>query len=145
MDEQEFDVSSIPPVEHDNSSIPFDDDKTGQKSPNSSHITHAPLDLGGGSFIEKKKPETNKPKLQYTTSTLGKQDTGQNKFASTERITGVRTFFTKLHAGALTFLDGQITDWLKDNPGIVIRRTNITVGEVAAKKTEPNLIITVWY
>lgn len=61
------------------------------------------------------------------------------------RITGCKTFFTKLHPGAIEFLDEQITGWLKDNPNLVIRHTNVTTGEVQAKKTEPNLIITVWY
>jgi hypothetical protein len=59
--------------------------------------------------------------------------------------TGVKTFFTKLHTGAIDFLDEQITNWLKQNPGIIIKQTNTTVGEVQGKKTEPNIIITVWY
>jgi len=65
--------------------------------------------------------------------------------SSAERITGVKTFFTKLHAGAIDFLNGQITKWLHDNPGVVIKRTNTVVGEIQAKKTEPNIIITIWY
>ncbi len=64
---------------------------------------------------------------------------------SGDRITGVKTFFTKLHPGAMEFLDEQINKWLKDNPGIVIKRTDTTTGEVQAKKSEPNIIITVWY
>jgi hypothetical protein len=64
---------------------------------------------------------------------------------SGERITGMKTFFAKLHAGSLTFLEEQIQGWLKDNPGITIKTTNVTTGEVAAKTTEPNLIIVVWY
>jgi len=67
------------------------------------------------------------------------------RVVSTDRITGVKTFFTKLHPGALQFLDEQITDWLKQNPGISIKRTDVTTGEVQAKKTEPNIIITIWY
>ncbi len=61
------------------------------------------------------------------------------------RITGVRTFFTKLHAGAINFLDEQMTEWLKKNPDIVVKRTNITTGPITGKKIEPNIIITVWY
>jgi len=61
------------------------------------------------------------------------------------RITGCKTFFTKLHAGAIEFLDEQITSWLRDNPNIVIKSTNVSVGEVAAKKTEPNILVVVWY
>ncbi len=65
--------------------------------------------------------------------------------SSPDRITGVKTFFTKLHAGAIEFLDGQITNWLKENPGISIKLTNTVTGEVQGKKTEPNIVITVWY
>jgi hypothetical protein len=61
------------------------------------------------------------------------------------RIEGVKTFFTKLHPGAIEFLDEQITRWLSENPQVDIKRTNVTVGEVQAKKTEPNILITVWY
>ncbi len=61
------------------------------------------------------------------------------------RITGVKTFFTKLHPGALEFMDEQIGGWLKEHPEIHIKHTNITTGEVQAKKTEPNIIITLWY
>ena len=45
----------------------------------------------------------------------------------------------------MTFLDEQITRWLAENPGIQIKQTNTATGEVEAKKTEPNIIITVWY
>ena len=62
-----------------------------------------------------------------------------------DRISGCKTFFTKLHAGAIEFLDEQITNWLRDNPEIVIKSTNVSVGEVAAKKTEPNILVVVWY
>ena len=62
-----------------------------------------------------------------------------------DRITGCKTFFTKLHPGAIDFLDEQIVQWLKDNPAVVIKMTNTTVGEVQGKKTEANILLTVWY
>ncbi|HSW02650.1 MAG TPA: hypothetical protein VLI39_20975 [Sedimentisphaerales bacterium] len=62
-----------------------------------------------------------------------------------DRITGCKTFFTKLHPGAIDFLDEQINLWLKDNPGVVIKLTNTTTGEVQGKKTEANILMTVWY
>jgi hypothetical protein len=61
------------------------------------------------------------------------------------RITGCKTFFTKLHPGAIKFLEEQITTWLKDNPTIIIKSTNVIMGEVQEKKTEPNIVIVVWY
>jgi len=62
-----------------------------------------------------------------------------------QRITGLKTFYTKLHPGALDFIDEQIAEWLKANPSINIKQTNVTVGEVQSKKTEPNIIISIWY
>ena len=97
-------------------------------------VSHSPLNLGGGAVeapkIEIRKPAAKKP---------------APKAVSTDRITGVKTFFTKLHPGAIQFLDEQINDWLKQNPGVTIKRTNVTTGDVQSKKTEPNIIITVWY
>jgi hypothetical protein len=110
--------------------IPFDD-----SDPGKSGVSHAPLDLGGTSPVQIPKVEAPKP--------IAKKPVV--KTVPTDRIVGVKTFFTKLHPGALNFLDEQITRWLKENPGIKIKRTNITTGEVQAKKTEPNIIITVWY
>ncbi len=65
--------------------------------------------------------------------------------AAGDRITTCKTFFTKLHPGAILFLEGQINEWLKNNPGIVIKRTDVTVGEILEKKSEPSMIIVVWY
>ena len=114
--------------------IPLDDagaDETG--------ISHSPLDLGGSRTVEI--PKTEAPKQVVTTKPTPQAAT----MATGERITGVRTFFTKLHPGAISFLDEQITEWLKKNPDISIKQTNVTVGEIQAKKTEPNILITVWY
>jgi len=65
--------------------------------------------------------------------------------APTGRITSCKTFFTKLHPGAIEFLDEQISNWLRENPDVVVKSTNTIMGEVQAKKTEPNILITVWY
>jgi len=110
--------------------IPFDDSDQGDKG-----VSHAPLDLGGTAPVQIPKVEMPKPAAKKPTV----------KSASSDRIEGVKTFFTKLHPGALNFLDEQITRWLNENPDIQVKRTNITTGEVQAKKTEPNIIITVWY
>jgi len=110
--------------------IPFD---TIGKS--ESGVSHSPLDLGGTSPIHVPKIEAPKPIVKKPTEKVG----------STDRIVGVKTFFTKLHPGAMNFLDEQITKWLQENPDITIKRTNIVTGLMQAKKTEPNIIITVWY
>ena len=111
--------------------IPFDDSDARPAA----SISHSPLDLGAGSTTEATKIATPKPVEKKIT----------DKIASSDRITGIKTFFTKLHPGAMEFLDEQISNWLKQNPGITIKHTNIATGEVQAKKTEPNIIITVWY
>lgn len=113
-----------------NKPIPFDN-----SDPGGSGVSHAPLDLGGTNPVQI-------PKIEAPKSVVKKP---VEKAVSAARIAGVKTFFTKLHPGAMTFLDEQITRWLKENPGIQIKQTNVTTGEVQAKKTEPNIIITVWY
>lgn len=121
----------VPPDKDiDKPPIPFDDSDPVDKG-----VSHAPLDLGGTAPVQIPKVEMPKPVAKKPVV----------KTASSNRIEGVKTFFTKLHPGALNFLDEQITRWLSENPGIQIKRTNITTGEVQAKKTEPNIIITVWY
>ena len=124
-------LSNISPDNNDsNEPIPFDESE-------GTSISHAPLNLGGSDTAPLPTP-TSPP----ARTVVKKQE---QKVSSTDRITGVRTFFTKLHAGAIDFLSEQITEWLKKNPGIKIKQTNTTIGEIQAKKTEPNIIITVWY
>jgi hypothetical protein len=118
-----------------NNPIPLDDAGTGNTG-----VSHSPLDLGGSKPIEISKAQAPQPTAKTTS-----QPTAADAPAPMGRITSVRTFFTKLHPGAINFLDEQITEWLKKNPDIVIKQTNIVVGEIQAKKTEPNILITVWY
>jgi len=111
--------------------IPFDEAVASETG-----VSHSPLDLGGGSST------AQTPKIEAPKPFLKKP---AEKIVSTDRIAGVKTFFTKLHPGAMNFLDEQITNWLKENPDVKIKRTNVATGDVQAKKTEPNIIITVWY
>ncbi len=116
------DISAVTP---DSKPIPFDDETA------DTEVSHSPLNLGGGSAAEASELESTARPVK--------------KVVSSQRITGVKTFFTKLHAGALDFLDEQITNWLKNNPGITIKRINTVTGEIQGKKTEPNIIVTIWY
>ena len=118
-----------------NDPIPLDDAGTGNTG-----VSHTPLDLGGSKPVSINKAPAPKPTVKATS-----QPTITAAAAPMGRITGVRTFFTKLHPGAVNFLDEQIADWLKENPDIVIKSTNVTVGEIQAKKTEPNILVTIWY
>ncbi|MCP4611856.1 MAG: hypothetical protein GY845_24400 [Planctomycetes bacterium] len=116
--------------------IPLDDISIGGGG-----ISHAPLDLGGSSPVEMPKP-VEMPSIEVPKPAAQK---AVKKVTSSDRITSVKTFFTKLHPGAINFLDEQITKWLAENPEVVIKRTNIITGEIQAKKTDPNIIITVWF
>jgi len=142
-----FDLNNIPDDEDLSKPIPLDDDldkpiPLDDSGTSTTGVSHSPLNLGGPAAAEARAP-AEAPKIELPKPALTKP---QGKIASTEdRITGVRTFFTKLHPGAMQFLDEQIANWLKENPAVQIKLTNITVGEVQAKKTEPNIIITVWY
>jgi hypothetical protein len=108
--------------------IPFDDGLS---------VSHAPLDLGGGGISSSSANEASEDMPVI-------KDTGK-KVSWPDRITGVKNFYTKLHAGAIDFLDEQICKWLMDNPGVTVKRTNTVTGDIVGKKTEPNIIITVWY
>ncbi len=139
-----FDISNVPgnanlnqpiPLGEDlDKPIPFDDGTS------DAGVSHSPLSLGGSGTVEAPKKEM--PKIEAPKPALKKVE---QKIVSTNRITGVKTFFTKLHPGALDFLDEQITKWLRDNPAVNIKRTNTATGMLVGKKTEPNIIVTVWY
>ncbi len=114
--------------------IPFDNDDAGD-----SNVSHTPLNLGGTGTAKAPAGPTGPSVKPTTKAPMGKA------VSSSDRITGVKTFFTKLHPGAIEFLDEQITNWLKENPGITIKLTNTVTGEIQGKKTEPNIIVIVWY
>ena len=126
--------------------IPFDDGLDKQPplssgpASGSPGVSRAPLNLGGGGNTATPRPA---PKIATSTPITAGKPT--QRITSTERITGLKTFFTKLHPGAMEFLDDQVNTWLKENPDIHVKHTNITTGEVQAKKTEPNIIICLWY
>jgi len=128
-----------------NDPIPFDDGGAEAKG-----VSHAPLDLGGVSPAPASQSVAPKPVVRpsvppaaVTAKPVPVRPTAPA--ISAGRIQGVKTFFTKLHPGAISFLDEQITRWLSENPNIVVKQTNVAVGEVEAKKTEANIIITVWF
>jgi hypothetical protein len=113
--------------------IPLDDVDLGKKS-----VSHSPLDLGGSHPVGVQKMQ--KPAVNTAPSVNKPVQAPQ-----IPRITGIKNFFAKLHPGAIEFLDEQIIEWLKKNPSIIVKQTNTTVGDLQAKNTEPNLIITIWY
>jgi hypothetical protein len=147
-------VNSSPPQTDLNRPIPVESDHPKPAGPAVNHaaapaagVSRAPLNLGAAAKPAVAPPPAPAaapamPKIVTTTPPLKKLGTGA---MSSERITGVKTFFAKLHPGAIEFLNDQIMTWLKENPGISIKHTNIATGDVQGKNTEANLIIIVWY
>jgi hypothetical protein len=115
-----------------NEPIPWDNANTS--------VSHSPLNLGGS---RPSTPPPPSPPPPATSPTIKK--VGARMASSPDRITGMKTFFAKLHVGSMEFIDEQISNWLKENPGVVVKHTNTTTGMVVSKVTEPNLIVTVWY
>jgi hypothetical protein len=104
-------------------------------------VSRAPLNLGGGPATPATaaapkaavlKPVSAKPPTTVVAAPVG-------------RITACKTFFTKMHPGAIHFLDEQIAKWLAENPQVVIKHTNVIQGEITEKKIEQNIVIVVWY
>ena len=127
---ENFDINNTSQRKDDPEPIPFN-----QADPGSANVSHTPLNLGADNSEEVPKIEVAKPTVEKT----------KDKIVSSDRITGVRTFFAKSHAGSIDFLGQQITNWLKNNPDIRIKRTNMATGDIVGKKTEPNILMTVWY
>lgn len=127
-------------------------------APANGGVSRQPLNLGGGPMpppaaspphraapapAPKPAPTT---KISYTGPAEKPETQAGGEFHSEgARITSVKTFFTKLHHGSVQFMDEQIAEWLKSNPGVEIKQTNVVVGDVVAKKTEPNVIVMIWY
>ena len=106
------------PIDPNDAPIPFDD----SNDLSDTGISHIPVNAG--------------------TSGIGKE---AKKIVSSDRITGVKTFCTKLHVGSIGFIDERVNSWLTENPGILVKRTNSVTGMVIGKKTEPYIIVSIWY
>jgi len=104
-------------------------------------VSRAPLNLGGAAATPAAPAAPKAPALRPVpprpTASVGVDPQG--------RITACKTFFTKMHPGAIHFLDEMIAKWLAENPQIVIKHTNVLQGEITEKKTEQNIVIVVWY
>ncbi|MCL5282006.1 MAG: hypothetical protein M1376_19095 [Planctomycetes bacterium] len=111
-------------------------------------VSRAPLNLGGGAAAPVAPAAPKAPVVRPvppkppTSSGVASAAVG---VASACRITACKTFFTKMHPGAIHFLDEMITKWLSENPQVVIKHTNVLQGEITEKKIEQNIVIVVWY
>ncbi len=108
-------------------------------------VSRAPLNLGGAAAAPAApKAPVARPVPPKPPTSVGVAPGGVG-IASGARITACKTFFTKMHPGAIHFLDEQIAKWLKEDPSVVIKAINVIQGEITEKKVEPNIIIVVWY
>lgn len=151
FDLENFD-GKIPSPSKESMTIPFDDSDPPASTPS---VSRKPLTLGANGSPAPQaaarptptQAPAPRPVQRPASAQAGAvvKKVAQAVNGASRRITGVKTFYTKLHPGALDFLDEQISDWLKANPSVAIKQTNVTVGDVQAKKTEPNLIISLWF
>ena len=104
------------------------------------NVSRAPLSLGGAAGTPAAAAPPKAPVLRPVPPkpAAGAAPAG-------DRITTCKTFFAKLHPGAIHFLEEQVTAWLKDNPAVIVKRTDVITGEILEKKAEPSLIIMLWY
>ncbi|MBI9015639.1 MAG: hypothetical protein JEZ07_00095 [Phycisphaerae bacterium] len=58
--------------------------------------------------------------------------------------TRVKTFHSVLSDTAIEYMDDHIDEWIDKHPGIEVKFTNMTIG-LMGKRSEPHLIMTVWY
>ena len=74
-----------------------------------------------------------------------KKDYGRPLNVTGKGATRMRTFHTRLSNNAMAFLDEQVNEWIDENPDVEVKFSTSTVGMVEGKKTEPHLIVNVWY
>ena len=130
-----------PPKPSRNDPLPFDDSDDKIHAPSGSASKYKPLHLGASST--ETPSEKREIKLPTSRSKISVEQVSSSD--DPNHITGIKTFYTKLHAGGIDYIDEVINKWLKANPDVRIKRTNTVTGEVQGKKTEPNIIVTVWY
>ncbi|MDD4892274.1 MAG: hypothetical protein PHU85_20320 [Phycisphaerae bacterium] len=74
----------------------------------------------------------------------------RTKFKRPTTVTGhgatrVRTFHAKIQAEPIEFMDTAINDWLDENPDIEVKFVTSSIGTMAGKFPEPNIILNIWY
>ncbi len=57
----------------------------------------------------------------------------------------MKIFHSRLSENAMEYMEDSVNEWLDENPDIVVKFSNSTVGVVEGKKSESHIIVTVWY
>jgi hypothetical protein len=71
------------------------------------------------------------------------------KFKRSPSVTGqgairCKIFHCRIAAGAISFMENQINEWL-DSENVEVKQTTQVIGVLEGKVAEPNLFVTVWY
>lgn len=126
----------------DTSAIPFDDE---------------PIDMGEQAAEE----EVADPIELETTEGAGGESPAIRQFGTRKKVAGesswrrmanadgtgathVKTFYSKLRADALDFMDHQINEWLDAHPELEVKFATTTIGELTGKTKELALFVNVW-
>lgn len=105
-----------------------------------------PIEPGDDTAGEPRVEPSKKIHAFSAAAVLGPQHAFKRSLSKTgQGATRMRIFHAKLSDTGLAYIEEQINDWLDNNPDIEIKFTSSTVGVVEAKRSEPNLILTVWY
>jgi DNA-binding Lrp family transcriptional regulator len=93
---------------------------------------------------------------QTESASMKIQTFGQTKFREHKELTRktsvtgqgatrVRTFHAKIQAESIEFMDEAINLWLDEHPEVEVKFATTTVGTMAGKFPEPNIIMSIWY
>jgi len=102
------------------------------------------------SLVDVEESDAATSKIRAFSQHVGDAGLRQKEFRRQTAVTGhgacrVRTFHSKLQAESIEFMDNAINEWLDEHPEIEIKFVTTTIGTMAGKHPEPNLILSVWY
>ena len=121
-------------------------DAENKSAPNGSKI--GPLGNSKNTAAASEEPGMIKStKIKTVASILDKH---KEEFKRPMNVTGtgatrVKTFHVRLSETAMMSLDDHINGWLDDTPGAEVKFCNTAVGLFEAKRSEPHLIMNIWY
>ena len=96
-------------------------------------------------LVEMDEQEPSAVRTIHTTLEDGKKDQFQRPLnINGQGATRCRLFHCKISDGPLEHLESTINEWL-DGEEIEVKHVSQVVGTLEGKRSEPNLLITIWY
>lgn len=97
--------------------------------------------------VDDERPTTSRIKniSQLSGTVTHRTDFDRKTAVTGQGICRVRTFHSKIQVESLEYLDNTINDWLDENPDVEVKLVTSTIGVMAGKHPEPNLILNIWY